>query len=121
MKKFLAILTCFVLIFTLAACGASAPKETAAADAAAPAEAWDGGSYDMVEESENGVFQPASGIPDAAKRDAKSSILPIWIWRPRRSIKRYRTLPQRWNVSTATLQIVLKIAIMPDIAMLIMP
>ena len=70
-KKIPAILTCFVLIFTLAACGASAPKETATADAAAPAEAWDGGSYDMVEESKNGVFQPASGIPDAAKRDAK--------------------------------------------------
>lgn len=70
-KKIPAILTCFVLIFALAACGASAPKETAAADAAAPAETWDDGSYDMVEESENGVFQPAAGIPDATKRDAK--------------------------------------------------
>lgn len=71
MKKFLAILTCFVLIFTLAACGASAPQESAA-DCAAPAaeEMWDGGKYEKSK-SENGVFQPASGISDGADRDAK--------------------------------------------------
>ena len=72
MKKFLAILICFVLIFTLAACGASAPKETAAADAVAPAEMWDNGKskYDMAEE-ESGLFAPASGVSDVIKRDAK--------------------------------------------------
>ena len=70
-KKISAVLICFVLIFALAACGASAPKESAAMDAAAPAEMWDNGSYDMAEESESGLFEPASGISDAAKRDAK--------------------------------------------------
>ena len=74
-KKIPAFLICFVLIFTLAACGASAPRENAAADSAAagaPAaaeEMWDG-EYEKVK-SENGLFEPTSGISDAAKRDAK--------------------------------------------------
>ena len=71
MKKFLAILTCFILVLSLAACGASAPQASAAADSAAPEALYDGGKYKTVEESENGVFQPASGIPDATQRDAK--------------------------------------------------
>ena len=74
MKKLFAILTCFVLIFTLAACGASAPKEAAAAsDSAAPAATeamWDGSEYEEAK-SENGLFEPASGAPNAADRDAK--------------------------------------------------
>ena len=71
MKKLLAVLTCFVLIFTLAACGANAPQESAA-DCAAPAaeEMWDGGEYEKAK-SENGVFEPVSGAPNAADRDAK--------------------------------------------------
>lgn len=73
MKKFLAILTCFVLVLSLAACGASAPRETAAADSAAPAaaeEMWDGGEYEKAK-TENGLFEPAAGAPNAADRDAK--------------------------------------------------
>ena len=73
MKKFLAILTCFVLVLSLAACGASAPRETAAADCAAPAaaeEMWDGGEYEKAK-TENGLFEPAAGAPNAADRDAK--------------------------------------------------
>lgn len=73
MKKFLAILTCFVLVLSLAACGASAPRETAAADCAAPAaaeEMWDGGEYEKSK-TENGLFEPAAGAPNAADRDAK--------------------------------------------------
>ena len=71
MKKILAILTCFVLIFTLAACGASSPRESAA-DTAAPAaeEMWDGGEYEKAK-SENGVFEPASGVSNSQNRDAK--------------------------------------------------
>ena len=71
MKKFLAILTCFVLVFSLAACGASSAPQ-AAADTAAPAaeEMWDGGEYEKAK-TENGVFEPAAGAPNAADRDAK--------------------------------------------------
>lgn len=74
-KKIPAFLICFVLIFTLAACGTSAPRESAAADSAAaesaaPGSMWDGGEYEKAK-SENGLFEPASGISDAAKRDAK--------------------------------------------------
>ena len=71
MTKLFAVLTCMILVLSLAACGASAPKETAAAaDCAAPAEMWNGDMYDVAEE-ESGVFEPAAGVPDAAKRDAK--------------------------------------------------
>ena len=74
MKKLFAALICFILLLSLAACGASAPQESAAADSvAAPAaakEKWDNGNYDMVEE-ETGVFEPASGAPDDTRRDAK--------------------------------------------------
>ena len=71
MKKLLAIITCLILVLTLVACGASAPRETAAADSAAPAAAEDA-AYDWkAEESENGLFEPAAGAPNAADRDAK--------------------------------------------------
>ena len=74
MKKLLAIFLSALLIATLAACGASAPQESAAADsvAAPAAEMWDNGKskYDMAEE-ESGIFEPASGAPDAVQRDAK--------------------------------------------------
>ena len=75
MKKLLAILICFVLVLSLAACGASAPQESAAADCAAPAapaaeEMWDGGEYEKAK-SENGVFEPVSGALNAADRNAK--------------------------------------------------
>ena len=66
MKKFLAILTSLVLVFSLAACGKSAAS---AEDCAAPAEAYK--SYDAVAETENGLFAPIAGVGDKAKRDAK--------------------------------------------------